>query len=497
MEPRNLLAVYMPVPHQINAFEESMNLRGLCFALLSLSLVSDIVLGQPAPAPSPLAIEHVTVLPMTVDGSMLRDQTVTIRNGRIAGIESSNVARVAVDVKQIDGTGKYLMPGLTDAHVHLENDRISRLFLHNPSIPTGTTRTKDIFLPYVANGVLQLIDLSATSETVGQRDEVESGLVVGPHIALAAMIDGPDPFWPVGMTRVAATPSDGRQAVRDASAEGYEIIKVYSKLDLPTFTAIVDEARKMHMPVVGHIPERGKGITEKFFEPGFGMVAHAEEFALQTRIPSETDIPRYVEMTKRNGTWLIGTLSLDERLLEETSRPDSLKARKELVFLTPLLYSMVTERNPYVEQASKERMEYLRAVVAFNKKLVHAFAVAGIPVLAGTDAPVPGMVPGFALHDELEAMARYGLSNKQVLEGATRLPAEWLGVAGDRGVVAVGKRADLLLLDADPMVDVANTRKIAAVVVGGRYLRRSDLDQKMEALSRRYAGMRARAAENH
>ncbi len=202
---------------------------------------------------------------------------------------------------------------------------------------------------------------------------------------------------------------------------------------------------------------------------------------------SGADIPRYVEMAERNGTWLMGTLSLDERLVEETAHPETLKARPELSFLPPLVYDMVTEHNPYVAQASTQRLEYLRAIVAFNKKLVPAFAVAGIPVLAGTDTPVPGMVAGFGLHDEMEAMVRYGLSNRQVLEGATRLPAEWLGVSTDRGVIAIGKRADLLLLNADPMVDVANTRKVAAVVAGGRFIDRAELDQRMTELKNKYA----------
>lgn len=439
-----------------------------------------------APPPA-VAIEHVTILPMTDSGAVLTDQTVVIREGRIASIGASSGTKIGSDVKRVSGMGRFLMPGLTDAHVHLENDRLLRIFLQNPRIPTGTVRAEDVFLPYLANGVLQIVDLSAMSETVGQRDDVESGRVLGPHIAMAAMIDGAPPIWPVGMTRVAASPEDGRQAVRDASAEGYEIIKVYSRLDLPTFTAIVDEARKLHMPVVGHIPQRGKGITEQFFQPGFGMVAHAEEFAQQTALPSEADIPRYAAIAKRNGTWLTGTLSLDERLVEETAHPETLKARPELRFLPPLVYRMVTDQNPYVAQASTQRLEYLRAIVAFNKKLIPAFAAAGVPVLAGTDTPVPGMVAGFGLHDEMEAMVRYGLSNRQVLEGATRLPAEWLGVSTDRGVIAIGKRADLLLLDADPMVNVANTRKIAAVVAGGRFLDRAKLDQRMTELKKKYA----------
>ena len=121
---------------------------------------------------------------------------------------------------------------------------------------------------------------------------------------------------------------------------------------------------------------------------------------------------------------------------------------------------------------------------------MQAFAAAGIPILAGTDTPVPGMAPGFSLHDELETMARYGLTNRQVLEATTRLPAEWLSTANDRGTIEPGKRADLLLLNADPLDNVANTRKIAAVIVGGRYIPRAQLDAQMKALDQRYAATR-------
>jgi hypothetical protein len=177
-------------------------------------------------------------------------------------------------------------------HVHTPNDRQARLYLLDPSVRDGTIRQQDVFKPYIANGVLQILDLQSMSETVGQRIEIESGLVLGPHMLLAGMIDGSPSIWPVGMTRVATTPADGRQAVRDVAAEGYDFVKVYSVMDLDTFTAVVDEARKLNMRVVGHIPQRGKGITEKFFQPGYDLVAHAEEFAQQTEPPDLAAIPR-------------------------------------------------------------------------------------------------------------------------------------------------------------------------------------------------------------
>jgi imidazolonepropionase-like amidohydrolase len=268
-------------------------------------------------------------------------------------------------------------------------------------------------------------------------------------------------------------------------AEGYDAIKVYSRLTLDTFSAIVDEARRLKMPVVGHLPERQHGNTEKFFQPGFGMVAHAEEFAQQTAKPSREAIPRYVEMMKRNGTWLTATLSLDDRLLEATRDPKTLQQRPELKVLHPMWREVVVNHNPYVAQASPERIEFLSDIVDFNRELVRQFVAAGIPVVAGSDSPVPGVVPGYSLHDEVAALARAGMTNLQALESATRLPCEWLGALEHCGTVEPGKRADLLLLDRDPLQDVNNLRAISAVLIGGRYLSRDFLDRRIAELAAR------------
>lgn len=465
-------------------------LIALAFVLL-MSQASTVMASDHSPsknAPNTLAIEHVTVLPMSkTSAQKIEDATVLIRDGRIASITPTAQASVPKSVRRIDGSGKWLMPGLTDMHVHLANDRAQRLLLRNSNLQDGMLRDEDMFTLFLANGVTQVFDLQSMSETLRQRYEVETGQVLGPHIKTAAMIDGDPPEWPIGMLRVAVTPEDGRQAVRDASAEGYDFIKVYSNLSLETFSAIVDEARRLHMRVVGHIPQREKGITEKFFQPGYDLVAHAEEFAQQTDPASLEAIPQYVEMAKHNGTWLIATLSLDERLLQETTHPETLKTRPELRLLPPYFQQEVIEHNPYLAKTSPGFTKHLQDIIEFNRQLIHAFTAAGIPVLSGTDAPVPGLVYGYALHDELEAMANAGMSNQQVLESTTRLACEWLGVDGDRGTVEQGKQADLLLLDADPLLNVANTRSIAAVIVGGHYLVHSDLDQRLKAVSERNA----------
>jgi imidazolonepropionase-like amidohydrolase len=454
-------------------------------SVLLLTLATGSSLAGPRKPPPPLVITDVTVLPMTPGAAPLAHATVTLVDGRIESVGTAAPAKLPRGARRIDGRGLWLLPGFSDMHMHLENDRMGRLHLGDPTLPDGSFELEDALTPYLANGVLQVFNLSSMSETIGQRVEVESGRVIGPHIATAAMIDGSPPMWPLGMTRSAATPADGRQAVRDARAEGYEFIKVYSKLTLETFTAIVDEARQQHLRVVGHIPERGKGITEKFFIPGFDLVAHAEEFAQHTTPPDHAAIPRYVDMAKRNGTWLVGTLSLDERIVEEIRDPDSLKRRDDLRHMHPRAYDMVINGNPYTQDRSAGRIQYVQDIVDFNCVLVRAFTAAGIPVLTGTDAPVPGVAPGFALHDEFQALARCGMSNAQVLESTTRRAAEWLGTLADRGTVEPGKRADLVLLGADPLADISNTRRISAVIAGGHYLPRAELDARLARMAAR------------
>ena len=431
-----------------------------------------------------LIIDHVNVIPMTSGSDVVADSTVLIRDGRITSIAPSAEADPAPSSTRVTARGLWLMPALADMHVHLENDRLLRLYTKDASVPTGAVRTADSLLPYVANGVLQILVLTAMPETIAQRIEVETGRVLGPHIALGAMIDGSPPTWPVGMTRVAANPRDGRQAVRDVAAEGYDIVKAYENLDLDTFLAICDEASQLKMKVVGHLPQNGKGLTRRFFVPGFGMVAHAEEFAQQMNPPATKAISQYAQWAKRSGTWLTSTLTLDQRILEEMSRPETLQSRPEIRYLGAYLRRLTLENNPYLRDPSPERIAYVQRIVDFNDKLIAAFAKEGVPIVAGTDALVPGVVPGFALHDELAALAKAGLTNRQVLESATRLPAEWLGTIDDRGTVAVGKRADLLLLEGNPLEDIKNTRRIAGVIVGGRYFSRNELNVRLE-MSRR------------
>lgn len=186
-------------------------------------------------------------------------------------------------------------------HVHIPVDGH-----FNTTFPTRAatifTNTQDVMTPFIANGVTTVFDLNSSAGHFGQRNEILRGDVIGPRMALAAMINGGN-----GDGRVANTPADGRQSVRLAKAEGYEFIKVYSQLNIETYRAIVDEAGKQDMKVVGHIPNAFHGKIEEAFIPHFDMVAHAEEFFKQTE-GKEQDFDHLAQLAKANGTWLIPTL---------------------------------------------------------------------------------------------------------------------------------------------------------------------------------------------
>jgi imidazolonepropionase-like amidohydrolase len=436
-------------------------------------------------------IEHVNVLPMTANGAILHDVNVVVRGGLIAALGSAQTVSIPSGMRRISGQAKWLMPGLADMHVHVVNRGLARL--RHQDIPPGQMLTQDLMLPFIANGVTQILDMSSLPESLEQRDEIARGAALGPHYATAGEIDGSPAIWgPIA--REAMTPEEARRAVHDIRAAGYDFIKVYSRLSLPVYAAILDEGREEGIRVVGHLPNAARGAAESVLVDGLAMVAHAEEYAKQATnladpAASGHDLGRFAALARQHGIWLTATLTTMQWISRQTRDGSVVAANPYLKYMYPALVAQWLHHNQYVARASPERVVMFERMIAFNDRLVRIFAEDGIPILTGTDASVPGVVYGYSLHDELEALAHAGLSNRQVLESTTRLAAEFLGVQGKRGTIETGKEADLLLLDANPLTEVANTRRIAAVIMAGNYYSRRRLDAMMEDLARRNAAM--------
>ena len=346
--------------------------------------------SSPKKSQTTFAIKNVNVIPMT-SGAILRDVTVVIEKRRIVSLTGP----IPGDAEIIDGNGKWLIPGLIDMHVHIPTDgHFNTTYpTHNAAIFTST---QDIMTPFVTNGVTTVFDLRSEAGHFGQRNEILRGDAVGPRMALAAMINGGD-----GSGRMANTPADGRQAVRMAKAEGYEFIKVYSQLDAETYKAIVDEASKQGMKVIGHIPNAFKGRIQEAFVSHFGMAAHAEELFKQTE-GGDQDPDRLATLAKENNTWLCPTLIIIAAAAEQGRSLDGLRASASLQYVHPLLQSKWLTSNNYNKSATPESMARLERMIKFNNELVRACKEAGVPIVAGTDAGSSGVVWGFSLHDELE-----------------------------------------------------------------------------------------------
>lgn len=420
-------------------------------------------------------IKNVNVITMSSSNTVLENATVIIVNNFIQSINGAIPKNATV----IDGKGKWLIPGLIDMHVHLASDYNFGKRLPT-QIPDFSFNTQDILTPIIANGITTILDLNSNTRHMGQKLEIEKGYVIGPRLALAALIDGGE-----GEGVRVHTAEDGRQAVRSAKEYGFDFIKVYGHLDIETFQGIVDEANKQSIKVIGHVPDVPEGKLKDAFLNGFSMVAHAEELTNYAVDYSEEEAKTMAMLLKENGTWLSPTLITMEMILSQVKSLDELKALPSLKYVHPLLQSKWLTANKYNKMSSPENIAHFEKYVKFNLLLVKTCKDLEVPIVAGTDAGVSGVVAGFSLHDELKLLVKAGLTTQEALNSATLLSAQWLGIDKQIGSVETGKLADLVLLDENPLTDIKNTSKIAGVFVNGKWLGKTKINAMLEDLAKR------------
>jgi len=455
----------------------------LSFALL----LASVTVAQTTPHPRQIVIVHVTVInPGTA--SVQPDSIVVINGDRITFVSHSAAVPLAKDTRVIDGRGQFLIPGFWDMHVHCA---------FGDWFPGG----RDIILPlFIANGVTGVRDMGGDLPVLfGWRKQIAAGQIVGPRM----VISGPmlDALLPDGKLRFPSsirvtTPASAVAAVDSLKAQGADFIKVQSVISHDAYLAAAAEAHRVGLPIVGHVPDKvrlaevitaGQKSVEHLMGIFEGCSTQEDKFIagqgdLQLLLSSQDQqrCGALIRQLAQSQTWQVPTLAwqrggtfLDQRDLKHDP----------LDKYVPAYWREVTWKRFTDEMLPgllHDPLELRQKYFASNLEMVGALHRAGVPFMAGTDA-APGVyiMPGFSLHDELANFVEAGFTPMESLRSATSGPARFLGAEKDYGAVEAGKIADLVLLSADPLDDIHNTRKIAAVIANGRLYDRSALDRML------------------
>ena len=454
-----------------------------------------------------IVFTHVTVIDAT--GAPAKpDMTVVIKGGRIAALGKTANLDVPENAQVVDATGKFLIPGLWDMHIHPLNK-------------------KDYLALFTANGVTGVCVMRGEPVHHKWRQEISAGKLIGPRIVIASpFIDGPDPIFSSSI--IVSNEDEGRRAVRKVKKEGADIVKVYNYIPRDAYFAIADEAKKQGIPFAGHVPclvsaaevsvagqqsiehcyfvllacstEGEEELKEKFKETLENLVARPSSLPdvrahvklLVDTIYNEKKAAALFARFVKNGTWVCPTLMLYHSVSFRDE--EDLANDPRLKYMPPSTKDS-WKNDVYVAWATGEGRADLEKLCEKQLTIVGAMSRAGVGLLSGTDTTgVTYCFPGFSLHDELALFVQAGLSPMQALQTATYNAAKCLGKLDSMGTVERGKIADLVLLDADPLQDIRNTQKIAAVVVGGKIFQRAAL-RKMLAQVQAHAAIHQAVAD--
>lgn len=451
------------------------------------------------------AILHVSVFDAT--GAALRpDSTVVIQGTRILAVGPFAATAIPRGARLIDGSGKFLIPGLADMHIHLTG----------AGEPIGS---REFIIPLLlANGITTVRDMGGKVEYLKElRAEINSGNRAGPQVFFTGpYLDGNPPSFQPSI--VVQTSAEAIAAVQRLRSEGVDFIKVQSRLQPEPYYAIAQESKHENIRFVGHVPDSitaaaasdaGQASIEHLTGVLLGCSTREEELRqrkLAHRPSGETHqqvlagdsawtkdlldslsqqkAAKLFEKFRANYTWQVPTLPLLIHLAYLVPESDR-KGDPRLKYIPgDVRNNWDKTRNNLLNSRPEADFVLRRRLVQESLAVVKAMNEAGVHIMAGTDATAPNVFPGFSLHEELFYLVQAGLTPVQALQAATLNPAEFLGRSAQQGTIQAGKRADLVLLDANPLEDIHNLEKIQTVVVNGQVLGRSDLDALLTAAER-------------
>ncbi|MEM7199242.1 MAG: hypothetical protein AAF628_03190 [Planctomycetota bacterium] len=431
-----------------------------------------------------LAIVNCNLIPM--DGNrVIADATVVVSGGRIRSVGAAADLRIPEGTRVIEADGQWLLPGLTDMHVHFGHASECLLYLR-----FGVTAVCNLGgdgLDLFSGDRLRVLDL---------RRRILDGELRGPDIYSAgSALDGDPPTGPFQTPVADATA--GAQMVRQQHAAGFDYIKVYDALPPATHAAILRAAREVGMTVFGHVPE-ALGV-EATLRSGQTVIAHAEEYfgAYDTTAVSEADTPRRLaRLTRQSRAVVIPNTAFIRNVLRQLDDLQAMLDRPEVRFIAPSVRRLWEPRYNYlVRRPDPDAFaQQMKDKYAFVHVLTKALHDEGVLLLAGSDASLPTLIPGLSLHEELRDLVVAGLTPYEALRTATTNVQTFLrrhppqrAEADELGTLQVGGRANLLLLEKNPLESLTHLDGVVGVVVRGRYYDREELDAALAEIADSFA----------
>lgn len=432
-----------------------------------------------------IAFVNVNVIPMGRE-TVLEDQTVIVRKGRIASIDSSGKTKPPKGAFVIDGRGQYLMPGLADLHIHL--------------------RSTDELISYLAYGVTTVLHMSGAMsgapDILAYRLRLSKNEMTGPTLyTTGPNVDGDPPIFR-GVSVAVNTAEDARRVVAEQKRAGYDFIKVYNRIPPEAYEALIEAARAVEISVIGHIP-RQVG-AERALASGQAMIAHGEEYFFtflggptdsqnrpeMRRDIDQSKIPFIVKATLDAKTAVTPNLSFIAATRHQLDDIASVLTDPETRYLHPNVLRMWKSNNPTNRRDLDQFSEREKIKYTVVRNLTKVMNDAGVPLLLGTDSSAPGLFPGQSAHLELREMKDAGLTPYEALAAATKNAGEFISKhvrnADKFGKIVIGYRADLILLSENPLKDISAVSRPRGVMTRGRWLTTEQLQQVREEFAARY-----------
>jgi imidazolonepropionase-like amidohydrolase len=437
--------------------------------LSAMPAAAGAIAGDEPRAAGVYAFVNVNVVPMDEE-RVLMGYTVVVRGDRIVAMGPAGSVEIPSDAVRIDGAGKYLMPGLAEMHGHTP-------------VPNGDPTTQfvnDMMFLYAANGVTTVRGMLGARGQLELKRLANGGEIVGPTLYLAG------PSFSGGTVE---SPEQAAQRVRDQKREGWDLLKVHPGLTAAEFDAMARTAAEVGIRFGGHVPAdvgliRAIEMGQQTFDhiDGYTIYLDAEDKTLADRRKLE----EIVELTRKTGAWVVPTMVLWENGVLGLGNTEEMQAWPEMKYWPPNQVEAWANRH---RQGQANADVEIASIHARNRnQILKALSDGGAGILMGTDSPQLFSVPGFSLHREMQAMAEAGMNPWQVLVSGTRNVGEYFQAQDSFGTIAPGRRADLLLLEANPLDSVANVARRAGVMVRGHWMTEAEIQVRLEEIATGYAG---------